>query len=80
MFGAPALGTETTRKGEPCSQAFLILPFGCIHNNARDWKSRKKWGRPGGIHDVNDIWWMQGGFRGGGGRGPTTKQCTGSII
>ena len=58
--------TKTTRKGQPCSQAFLILPFGYIHSNAWDRKSREKWERPGGIYDVDDIRWMQGGYRRGG--------------
>ena len=37
----------------------------CIQYNTRKWKSGEKQGRPGNTYHMNDIWWTQGGCRGG---------------
>ena len=31
----------------------LFLPSVCVHNNTCEWKTGKKWGRPGSIHHVS---------------------------
>ena len=47
-------------------------------NNIREWKTGKKWEKPGSIHHMNDVRWMQGGRRGGEVQLP--KQRTGSSV
>ena len=48
--------------GLPCSFCSLV----CVDNNTRMWRSGEEWGRPGIIHHVSGVRWMQGGRRGAG--------------
>ena len=38
---------------KPCSQASLVLPSICVHNNTRERKTGEKWGRPESIHHMS---------------------------
>ena len=48
----------------PRPPLFFILrfSFSIVYTEAEE---REKQGRPGNTHHVNDVWWMQGGRRGG---------------
>ena len=48
--------------GLPCSFCSLV----CVDNNIWMLRSGEEWGRPGIIHHVSGVRWMQGGLRGAG--------------
>ena len=52
---------------QPLSQAYPSFSLSvCIQYNTLQAEERKKRGRPGNTCHVNDVWWTQGGGRGGG--------------